>query len=150
MHTSRIAEITTVILASAFPTIPRLLQWLQGKDGSISRSHSSYRQPSRPLNLGHSTGSNIEAGTPWDGSGSTPAIPTDNYIRLEEQASVETPASVCQLERDRAQKPGPVSCAHPFDPRLQDDTGVKKTVRIETEYCAQDHTGPLHPVAEVR
>ena len=41
------AEITTVILAGALPTIPRLIQWLRGQNDS-SPSAETYQRPSKP------------------------------------------------------------------------------------------------------
>lgn len=148
MHVCRTAEFTTVILASAFPTMPRLLQWLRNKNNPASQSRS-YQQRPKPSYLEPSTRSNVEAGGPWDGSGSTAAILTDDYIRLEEQPRVDGLDPDFELQRDRSEGADPVPLPCPFNPQAQNNKGVRKTVRVETSYSAQDHIRPPHRTREV-
>ena len=120
---SRTTEFTTVMLASAFPTMPRLLQWIRDRNKSPSQLQA-HQRPSRPSYPEHSTRSDVEAGGPWDGSGSRTAILSDNYIRLEEQSREVGQNSQSPLQRE--------PLAYPFNSRAQDTQGIMKTIRVET------------------
>ena len=146
-YTSRTAEFTTVILASAFPTMPRLLQWLRERNNPASRSQSDQRPP-KPSYPEHSTRSDVEAGGPWDGSGSMAAILTGNYIRLEEQPRADGLAPDLGLQRDKSEGIDLAPLTYPLNPQAQDNKGVRKTVRGETHYSAPDHLRPPHRTPE--
>lgn len=127
------AEFTTVILAGAFPTIPRLIQWLREH-----RDSPSYVQPlQKPAKPSHVTISNgladVEAGAAWRGTSSVTAR-RDSYIVLEEGAGWTGQGSKAEGREDLFVK-GPY-----VPPKSGSETnkglgdGVFKTVRIETSY----------------
>lgn len=91
----------------------------------------------------------MEAGASWDGSGSTAAIFADNYIRLEEQTSVDGTNSGFELQRDQCEGADPAPLTHHFDPQAQDTKGVRKFIRMETSYSAHDIIRPPHRIAGV-
>jgi len=141
MDTARTAEFTTVILTSAFPTMPRLLQWLRSRNDAASQPRS-YQQPSKPMYLDYNTRSNAEAGASWNGSGSKAAMFSDNYILLEERARADGEDPAFQSRRDRPEGAGPAPLVYSSDPRVQDNHSVRKTVRMETSYSTQDEIRP--------
>lgn len=77
------AEFTTVILAGALPTIPRLIQWLREPEGSLSHVQS-YQSFPRPAHIVFNDDlADSEAGNP--GRGMHFATTTrKSYIALEE------------------------------------------------------------------
>ena len=91
----------------------------------------------------------MEAGALRNGSGSTAAISTDNYIRLEEQTRVVRPDSDFQLQRDQPEEAGPAPSTYPCNPRVQDNNGIRKIIRMEASYSAQDHMSLPHRIMEV-
>ena len=84
MHTFRIAEFTTVILACTFPTMPRLIQWISGRNDAASNTQP-YQRPMKPSNAGESNGSNLKASLPLNELGSATAVLSDGFMQLEEQ-----------------------------------------------------------------
>lgn len=93
--------------------MPRLFQWLRDRP-------RAYQQPSKPSYVEHGTRFDVEAGARWDGSGSTAAIFTNHYIRLEERVRTDGQDPDSQLQRDRPDGTGPAALTYPFDPRVQD------------------------------
>ena len=143
-NTSRIAEFTTVILASAFPTMPRFLQWIRAKKHPASHFRSHHKSP-RLLHDVTGTRYDMEAGaSSWNGPNSTTVIFTDNYVRLEEQNRANRSNSGLNFQGD-TESAEPTSLTYPSDARCQDDKGVRKTVRMETSYSANDNFHPPPP-----
>lgn len=63
-----VGEFTTVIIAGAFPTIPRLIQWLRGHKDSTPAHVQPYRKASKPSCVTVGNGlADVEAGHPGRG-----------------------------------------------------------------------------------
>lgn len=127
------AEITTVILAGAFPTIPRLMQWLRGHTDS-----PSYVQPrQKTLKPSYVTISNgmadVEAGAAWRGT-SLVTAKRDSSIPLEQAAGWTGQGSNAKGKPDFFGKGLSVPPKCGWEAREGLGEGVFKTVRIETSY----------------
>lgn len=115
--------------------MPRLLQWLRDKNSSASRSHS-YQLRTKPSYVEHSARSDVDFGGPWNRSGSTAAILTDNYVRLEERSRVDGQDVDFELQRDKSGGPDLATLTNPFEIQTRNNKGVGKNVRVETSYSA--------------
>ena len=129
----RIAEVTTVILAGASPTIPKLLQWFRGRTDRIN-SRTAYKIPTSSY-FKRSHRSDAESGQAWDGSDTTTTNLAKSYIPLADRTR--------SRDRDSAKEQIPSNSTDHFSAPLDrahesSDSGghgqILKTVRIETGF----------------
>ena len=120
MASHSFAEFTTVILAGAIPTLPRLIQWRQDRlsQSIYNKSRGQYHQ--KPLKRSYFTqsdGSHAEMGIP----GPRKYIPVEDVEEYKLEAGPLI-RSTARVDRDELRQHG------------EDDKSVLKTVKMETSY----------------
>lgn len=97
------AEFTTVILAGAFPTMPRLTQWLREHNDSVPYKQS-HQNPSKPSYV-TTTGALADAEAAYLGKRTNLAGPTrESYISLEEDVGLVRSESESEMQQEQLRK----------------------------------------------
>lgn len=127
------AEFTTVILAGAFPVMPRLIQWLHGHKDSPAYVQP-YQKASKPSYVTTSNCfTDAEAGNPGRGFSLVTAIP-NSYIPLEEGVGYAGPGPKAEGQQDLFGTGPSVLSKNGWEVKGEMGKVVFKTMRVDPSY----------------
>lgn len=131
------AEFTTVILAGAIPTIPRLIQWLRGHKDSPPYVQA-YQKPSKPSYVTISNGlADVEAEYPGRGMNIVKAT-RKSYIPPEKDVGRMSWGYEAEAELDIFGKGPSAQQKSGWEAREEIDDGLLRPVKMQTCYIPLD------------